>query len=189
MTPTRHFGKHLGKYFGFALALVALTASGCSEDAASGTPDAPVDDVATCKVKGNYAALGALTGTVGANGAGDPTLSITLDPGPPRDVFFFKLVSGAGVFAGGLKAGTFSISGADGGFNTCGLCVNLIADIVAGQGPTKFYQATAGEVTLTSVTAPYTGSVKDLVFGEVTANGTPVPGCASAIASASFSSN
>jgi hypothetical protein len=67
--------------------------------------------------------------------------------------------------------------------------VNLVADIVAGQGPTKFYQATAGQVTLTSVTGPYAGSVSNLVFGEVDASGNPVAGCTSAIASATFTSN
>jgi hypothetical protein len=173
----------------FALATSLWTA--CSDGGSSAPgPDAAVDaDVAACRVRGSYAALGAVTATVGANAAGNPTLSITLEAGPPRDVFFFKLVSGAGAFAGGLRTGTFAISGADAGFQSCGLCVNIVADIVAGQGPTKFYQASAGEVTLTSVAPPYAGSVKNLVFGEVDGNGSPIPGCTSAIASASFTSN
>jgi hypothetical protein len=168
--------------------LSGLTAVACSSESST-PPDAAVDDVATCKVRGSYAALGSVTGTVGANGAGNPTVSITLDAGPPRDVFFFKFVAGSGAFVGGLKTGTFTIGGADAGFNSCGLCVNLVADIVAGQGPTKFYQATAGQVTLTSVTRPYAGTVSNLAFGEVTADGTPVVGCTSAITSASFVSN
>jgi hypothetical protein len=171
-----------------ACLLSGLTAAACSSDSTT-LPDAAVDNVVACKVQGSYAALGSVTGTVGANTAGNPTVSITLDPGPPRDVFFFKFIAGSGAFAGGLKTGTFTIGGADAGFNSCGLCVNLVADIVAGRGPTKFYQATAGEVTLTSVARPYAGTVRNLVFGEVDANGTPVPGCMSAITSASFVSD
>jgi hypothetical protein len=58
-----------------------------------------------CKVQGSYPALGSVTGTVGSNAAGNPTISITLDPGPPRDVFFFKLVANAGVFTGASRPG------------------------------------------------------------------------------------
>ncbi len=164
-----------------ALALVTA----CTEDDDGGAEQ----DEATCKVPGALGALGAVTATASANGNGDPLLAITLAAGPPRDVLQLRLVAGAGAFAGGIKTGTFSISGADASFTGCGLCVAIIADIVAGVGPTKFYQATSGTVTLTSATSPYAGTVKDLSFGEVTIDGTPVPGCKTEVASASFTSN
>lgn len=168
-----------------ALLVSALAvAAACTDD-----DGGPEQDEATCKVPGGHGALGAVTATASANGNGDPLLAITLAAGPPRDVLQLRLVAGAGAFTGGIKTGTFSISGADASFTGCGLCVAIIADIVAGVGPTKFYQATSGTVTLTSATSPYAGTVKDLSFGEVTIDGTPVPGCKTEVASASFTSN
>jgi hypothetical protein len=166
--------------------LLALAAAGCADD---GEEDA-IQDEATCKVVGDYAALGAVTGTASTNASGDPTIAITIAAGPPRDVLQLRLTPNVGAFAGGgIKTGTFSISGVDAGFTTCGLCVAIVADIVAGVGPTKFYHATSGTVTLTSATRPYAGTVSNLSFGEVTIDGTPVPGCKTEIASASFTSN
>ena len=142
-------------------------------------------DVARCLIKGNFGAVGSITGTatMGAN-----TLSATLDPGPPRDALFIKLVTGKGVFAGGVAPGTYNIAGVDTGYNTCGLCVHIIADIVTGQGPSKFYFADTGMVTLTS-TAPIAGSAANLFLSEVDINsGQKVAGgCVGMIESVSFS--
>jgi hypothetical protein len=114
-------------------------------------------------------------------------LTIVLDAGPPRDSFFLKLNSGEGAFAGGLANGTFEISGADADFSNCGLCVNLIADIVAGSGPSKFYFASSGSVTLTS-TSPPAGTLENVVLREVTVSGATVPGgCTGSIAAMAFS--
>jgi hypothetical protein len=168
-----------------AVVLGAFSLLGCTDDSEG---DAPQDE-ATCKVPGDYAALGAITGNANANANGDPTIALTIAAGPPRDVLQVRLTAGAGAFAGGLATGTFSIGGADASFTGCGLCLTIIADIVAGVGPTKFYQATAGTVTITSTARPYAGTVADLSFGEVTIDGTPVPGCKTEIASASFTSN
>lgn len=143
-------------------------------------------DAVACKVPASYAPAAALSGTVGTAAGGHPTITLTLDAGPPRDTLFFKLISGAGAFFGGVRAGTFTLAGADAGFATCGLCVNVVADIVAGQGPTKFYQATGGEVTLTSAAAPYAGSVSNLAFVEVDLSGNVVPGCTTRVESATF---
>lgn len=163
----------------------ALAFTGCADDSEGDPPQ----DEATCKVPSDYAALGAVSGTAGANTAGDPTIAITIAAGPPRDVLQVRLTAGVGAFAGGLKTGTFTIGGADASFSGCGLCLTVIADLVAGVGPTKFYQATSGTVTLTSTTRPYAGTLSNLSFGEVTIDGTPVPGCETEIASASFTSN
>jgi hypothetical protein len=171
---------------------IALVLAACS-DAPSSTADAPpaVDayDVARCLIKGNFGALGALTGTA-ATTMGAPTLTVTLDPGPPgRDAFFIKLVTGKGVFASGLAAGSYNISGADANYNNCGLCVHIIADIVPMVGPSKFYFADIGMVTLTS-TNPIAGMAANLILSEVDINsGQKVAGgCQAMIESIAFSS-
>jgi hypothetical protein len=166
------------------LTIVLFTA--CS-DSSSTTVDAPAAmadayDTARCLIKGDFGAVGSVTGTATM---GASTLSATLDPGPPRDSFFVKLVAGKGVFASGLAAGTYTIAGADAGYLTCGLCVHIIADITT-TGPSKFYFADAGSVTLTS-TAPVMGSATNLHFAEVDINsGAKIPGCEGKIASIMF---
>ena len=167
--------------------LPILLAAACS-DPASTAADAPVAvdayDTARCLIKGNFGAVGSITGmpTMGAN-----TLSATLDAGPPRDTFFLKLTTGRGVFTGGVAAGTYTISGADAGYLTCGLCVHIIADIVTGSGPTKFYFADSGMVTLTA-TSPIAGSATNLHFTAVDINSGQkiADGCDATIASINF---
>jgi hypothetical protein len=169
-----------------ALALLGLAA--CSSDEGTPpTPDAP-DQTATCLIPGTYGDLGAKAGST--NPGGPTTATIVLEMGPPRDSFFLKLVTGKGVFAAGLNAGTYSIAGVDATFNDCGLCVNIIADIVTGSGPTKFYFADSGSVTLTA-TQPPAGSASNLHFVEVSlSTGQPVPGgCQATIGSIMFSAS
>jgi hypothetical protein len=169
------------------LSLVLLAACGGSDDpqlidAPLPTADAPYDTTA-CLIRGFYGALGPLTGTTSQ---GPTTSTIVLDPGPPRDSFFLKLNAGKGVFTAGLAAGTYPLTGAELGSTTCGACVNIIADIVSGQGPTKFYFATGGTLTLTA-TQPPAGSLDQVTFQEVTAAGAMVPmGCTGRIDTMSF---
>lgn len=174
-----------------ALGLLVV-ASACSDSAAPIVTDAAPDafDNARCLITGNYGALGSLTGTRGMT-ATATTATMTLDPGPPRDTFFVKLEPNRGVFAGGVMPGTYTIAGADAGFSTCGLCVHIIADIVSGVGPTKFYFAESGTVTLTSTTTPVSGSAQNVQLREVDINsGQFVPnGCEGMIDSVSFSTN
>lgn len=166
------------------LLLLAVLAA-CGDDGGAAVDAAPdAYDTARCLIAGDYGALGAVTGTTAQ---GPTTLTAVLDPGPPRDSFFLKLTAGRGAFAGGLTTGTFPITGADAASATCGVCVNIIADIVSMQGPTKFYFATSGSVTLTS-TSPPVGTASDLAFVEVGVNGDVMPGgCTGAIDSMSFS--
>jgi hypothetical protein len=169
--------------------MLLLAVAACGGESST-TPDAPAStpdafDTATCLIKGDFGAVGSVTGTatMGAN-----TLSATLEAGPPRDAFFLKLVAGKGVFTSGLATGTHTIAGADAGYLTCGLCVHIIADIVTGSGPSKFYFADSGTVTLTS-TGPIAGSAQNLHLAEVDINsGQKIPGCEATIASISFAS-
>jgi hypothetical protein len=165
-------------------------AGACSTD-----PPPPLLDAnpqAVCLIAGDYGALGTRTGSPDVTTAN--TLTVVLDPGPPKDDFFVKLEPGKGAFAGGaLKTGTFPITGADASFTSCGLCIDIIADIVANQGPTKFYAADSGTVTLTSASATgaspskIAGSAQNLHFVETNLDGTPVPGgCTATIASIAF---
>lgn len=175
-----------------AVAIVVF-ASACSDDppattVADASPDAT--DTARCLIKGNYGALGSLTGTRSMN-AGATTATFTLDPGPPRDTFFIKLEPNKGVFSTGVKPGTYTISGVDAGYSTCGLCIHIIADIVSGQGPSKFYFAESGSVMLTSTTTPVTGSATNLMLREVDINSGQfvTNGCSATIDSVSFTTN
>lgn len=173
-------------------AAVLVFASACSESTPTIVNDAGPDafDTNRCLVLGNYGALGSLTGTR-AMTATATTATMELDPGPPRDTFFIKLEPNRGVFAGGVMPGTYTIGGADAGFATCGLCVNIVADIVSGVGPTKFYFADTGSVTLTSTTTPVSGSAQnvhlrevDISTGQFVANG-----CETMIESVTFTTN
>ena len=54
------------------------------------------------------------------------------------------------------------------------------------QGPSKFYFATAGSVTLTSHTPP-AGTLSNVMLQEITANGDPVnSGCSGSISAMQF---
>jgi len=167
------------------LTVLILNLVACSDDPQQLIDAASVDaayDTARCLITGHYGALGAQSGT---SPLGPTTLSIVLDGGPPRDTFFIKLNSGKGVFTGGLANGTYMLAGADLDFNNCGLCVNIIADVGAA-GPTKFYFADAGTVTLTG-TSPPAGTLSNVTFKEYTAAGAPVAnGCVASITSMTF---
>lgn len=167
--------------------LLALAA--CSDSSSPMiTPDAAAqadsDTGADCLVDSDYGDVGSLTGTAGMGG-----ISATLDPGPPRDSFFVKLVDGKGVFADGIAPGTYTIAGADASYTDCGLCVHIIADIVSGQGPSKFYFADSGTVTLTSTAAPIAGMAQNLHLRTVDINSGMFvdDGCEATIGSVMFS--
>jgi ABC-type glycerol-3-phosphate transport system substrate-binding protein len=142
------------------------------------------DPQARCLIPASYGGLGARTGTPDLTVAN--SLTVVLEAGPPKDDFFVKLVAGKGAFTGGApRTGTFSVTGADASFANCGVCTNIIADIVTGQGPRKFYFADSGSVTLTA-TNPIAGSAQNLHFVESDIDGVVVPGCTATVASITF---
>jgi hypothetical protein len=168
------------------LVLVLLAACGDSDPAvpvdSAPTADAPYD-TATCKILGFFGDLGTKMGTTSL---GPTTSTIVLDAGPPRDSFLLKLNAGKGVFSGGLQNGTFTLAGADLDFSNCGACLSIVADIGM-MGPSKFYFATAGMLTLTA-TQPPAGSIQGVTFREVTSTGAVVPGgCVARIDRMTFS--
>ncbi len=101
-----------------------------------------------------------------------------------------ELVAGLGVFADGLVPGTYTLSGDELSYETCGACILLFAN--AEDDNAQIYMATGGTLKLDSVQGQLTGSVSNLTFQHVTIDEkslvtTPVnDGCVSAITSASF---
>ncbi len=167
------------------IAAVCLAACGSDPAAPDAMPMADAYDTARCLIKGDYGALGSVTGTAGTMGG--VSMTATLDAGPPRDTFFLKMVAGKGVFAGGIMPGMYSIAGVDTEYLNCGLCVHIIADIVAGSGPSKFYFAQSGTVMLTSTSGTIAGSAQDLALVEIDlGTGQPVGTCTASIDSISF---
>jgi hypothetical protein len=169
--------------------VLSVALGACGDESSPSTPDAAgggsadAANPSACLIKGDYGAAGSISGTASM---GASSLSATLEAGPPRDVFFVKLNTGKGAFAFGLTPGTYQITGADAGYTTCGLCVHIIADLVAGQGPSKFYFADSGSVTLTS-TGPVNGSATNLHFNEIdSTTGAVIPGCEATMASITF---
>ena len=164
--------------------ILLAACGGGGSDAPPDAPKPPVDTSSTpsCLVAADFGDVGTKTGTTSL---GPTTATIVLDAGPPRDSFFIKLVTGKGVFTGGLANGTYTIAGAELVQGNCGLCVNILADIGSG-GPAKFYFATAGSVTLTS-TSPPAGSIANVTLQETDANGNPMGTCTTAISAMQFS--
>jgi hypothetical protein len=165
-----------------AIAFVSLAACGGDPAPAVDAPTASDgQSQSLCLVEENYGDVGTLTGS---QSLGLTTTTIVLDMGPPRDSFFMRLAN-MGVFSGGLMNGTFTIDGAELSSTTCGLCVNLLADI-GNMGPQKFFFATGGTVTLTS-TSPPRGSLANVTMQEVTSGGAPIAGgCVTAIDAMTF---
>jgi hypothetical protein len=163
---------------------LAASAGACGDPAPILLDAAPL-----CGIPGDYGALGTTTGTQDATGTGTPSITVVLDPGPPKDDLFIKLITGKGAFTAGITPGTFTIGGADASFADCGLCTNILANIDPAAGPAKFYFTDAGTVTI-ATTNPVSGSAHDLHFVEINlATGTATPGgCTATIASLTFGS-
>ena len=111
-----------------------------------------------------------------------------------QDTLVIQLYQGFGGFGSGdVRTGTFPLTGADGVYSTCGACV-FMATNVGSNSFADYYFATAGSLTLTSVTGTLSGSLSGVTLTHVgsDAQGNPsdtaVGDCTSTIASASFSS-
>lgn len=155
------------------LLFAACSGSGDPDDT-GGVDAAPGIDAAprTCTVDSDLGQLGARDGTPMVSGAvGSRILAVSMtvaSDAATRDVVFVQLKGGKGVFAGrDPEPGTYPLTGAELDYNTCGVCVTVIGDIVAGQGPTQFYFQRAGTVTITSTTGSLVGSLANVAFQEL----------------------
>lgn len=129
--------------------------------AAQNTPDAaPMVTDNACGVASDQGDLGMLSGAAGSQTQSSTTTQrvsfveavspLTASQATP-DVVYVELWDGYGAFTGAAAhAGTFTIAGAETDYDTCGVCVLMLAD-VANNTPTKLLLATSGTVTITSV--------------------------------------
>lgn len=155
------------------LMIAACSGSGDPDDNGGVDAGSGIDGAArSCTVAADLGQLGARDGTpmaMGAAGSRIVSVSMTVaSDAATRDVVFVQLKGGKGAFAGRDPApGTYPLTGAELDYNTCGVCVTVIGDIVAGQGPTQFYFQRAGTVTITSAAGSLVGSVSGMEFLEL----------------------
>jgi len=193
-----------------ALALITFTAAcgggGGGDDTGDDTvtPDAEVGDdpdaeqPRVCDVQ---EALGTVTLTNQAadsmGAAATPDFErggglINADAMP--DVFQLELYKGFGAFTDTeIVPGTYTLSGDELQYSTCGVCPRIFANVDTGTGmPTQQFYVTGGTVTITAINPNLTFTVSDLAYVEVTVDettfvSTPVPnGCTSSITSLAF---
>lgn len=162
-------------FFGVAAATIIPVALACGGDDGNTIiiPDAAMPDAPpiVCTAPGSgwmNLAVGSAAGTRGfatdyamATCMYNPdgryiSWAARLDTGSPFDALFIDLWGGFGAFSGGtIGPGTYTISGDDTKYSTCGLCVMVLTDIVLnGNMITSYadwYFATAGEVQVTAM--------------------------------------
>lgn len=130
---------------------------------ADAAPDSPMPIAAVdnaCGVASNHGDLGSLTARAGSvlqDGSTTNRISYVSAPTPltatqaAPDVVVVELWDNFGVFAGGAaRSGTFQIAGTETDYDTCGVCVLMLANY-ANDTPAKLLLATSGTVTVTSV--------------------------------------
>lgn len=165
-------------------------------------PDAAIDAMEPCLAAETYtptfAAADQFAEDYPAMGSGeDATLhnmyfGARLDATEPEDYLYFELYAQYGAFAGGdITTGTFPLAEDDAAYSSCGACVMVGADVTDG-GVGNWYFASAGTLTLTSVTGRLSGSLSNVTLKRVIkdADGypsdTPTFDCFTKIPSASF---
>jgi len=108
------------------------------------------------------------------------------------DAVQLELYAGAGAFAGGdIRTGTFQLTGSDAQYATCGVCLRIFTDLHmqgSAVASTDDYLATAGSVTLTSVSGTtFSGTISNATFQHVNIGSdftsTPVGDCTSTMSS------
>jgi hypothetical protein len=197
------------------LASIGLAACGGDDDqvtpvdASGGGIDAPSGDIdaapVTCTVStDSFGDKGTLTGVasfdpgMNAGAATDDALSFAgqLEGAQPTDLLLVELYAGFGVFPGAVTTGTFTLSGDELNYATCGICVRVLTDATS-SGYGDDYLATGGTVNITSVgTATgqtFAATVSNLTFEHVniadgTFESTPAgDNCTSSMTNATFS--
>lgn len=164
----------------------------------NGGVDAPGGGSGSCTAASSYSPdfSGAADATFTDDGSGNQSIiwDANLNSDPMPDVLEIDLYSGYGAFGSALATGTYTISGAETTFDTCGLCGFIYTNVDGSGNVAAQYFWNAGTVTLTSVTpTTFSGSLQNIQYREVnidpsTFATTDAPdGCKSSIGSASFS--
>ncbi len=190
-----------------SLALLAAAACGGDDTNSNDTTDISADDGTDNSPRIDAAIDSPAANCSVVSAFGTPTLTNPIAVGdalPPvnyaefqgdlnadvePDFVAVQLFAGLGGLAGGLALGTYTISGDEAQYATCGICVLIYAD-----GTTDDpYLATSGTVTIASVAGELTGTVANASFEHVTIlqeapfTSTAVgDGCASSITNLSF---
>jgi hypothetical protein len=203
------------------LASVSLVACGGGDDddpvtpvidAPIGGPDAPA---ANCTATASFGDKGALTGQAFfASESGDPPddgakddvneFVAPLETGEPFDGIDVLLYAGYGVFKpsaanpnGVIQPGTYTISGEELTFDTCGVCVFLVTDITQA-GYADDYMAMSGTVEVTgaatAVGQTVSGRLTNITFRHVTVGDGGVTtdvndGCSSQLENATYTAS
>ncbi len=175
-----------------ALALSCGVACGGGSDspADASPPDAkPV----VCKMLPSYPGANipaSINAERSAPAGGTEVVRIGVGFNNEQDGFELQLYAGSGVFASGIKTGTFPLTGAELNYKTCGVCVLAFGDAMGPSPPNppaEEYFATAGTVEITEVGPTGAGNLKATLKGikfehvtinQTTAESTPVnDGC------------
>jgi hypothetical protein len=166
------------------------------------TYDAAIDAPEPCKAADSYApTFGSGDQTAEdypAMGSGaDATIhqiyySAPLDANTPGDYLFIDFYEQYGGFGSGdIVPGTYTLTGDDAAYSTCGICVTIAAD-ATDSGVDDWYVASGGILTLSSVTTNLTGTLSNVTLRRVITDAeggpsdAPQGDCASRITSASF---
>ncbi|MEZ4366017.1 MAG: hypothetical protein R2939_06990 [Kofleriaceae bacterium] len=155
--------------------------------------DAPMQ--ANCQATASYGAVTANPETTAAYWDGGtaqaPEFAVGLTSiaaGPPADGVQIELYAGFGALSGGIVPDTYTITGDELNYATCGVCVTIQADITQ-DAVGSVYMATGGSVTINSISPTFSATASNLTFEHVTIDpqtfqSTPVgDGCNSSITS------
>jgi hypothetical protein len=166
----------------------------------SGTPDAP-NGSGACTADGTYAppAFGS-NNSQATNYPADQTMmapheQVLIGPmnGDPDALAVFLFAGFGGFGSGDIANGTYTITGDDAAWSTCGICLVVATNIGSDGSVTDYYTANSGTLTLTSVTGHLAGSISNASFIHVAAGSNSQPSdppavdsCTTSVSSASF---
>lgn len=108
----------------------------------------------------------------------------TLNADATPDLISIELWKGSGAFTTAITTGTFQITGEEANYATCGACALIYTDR-SDTGIVDTYMATAGTITITTLTPMISGTIENATFTHVTidektAESAPVGDCDSA---------
>lgn len=172
---------------GAHLALATLAA--CGQEVVPLDRDGASCARSDCRVTADYGDLGMVGGGAALTGGGVALAwsgRLADECGERLVELEVQLFSGRGVFDRGIEPGTYPIDRDEIDRQTCGACIELVAD--PGTDDRRCYFASGGQLILTSTVDDLSGSLADVTFAPVSCS-TFTPSeepCGSAIAGLTF---
>jgi len=155
----------------------------------NGVDGSTIDANPACLALANYGSP-TLTDHLAAADAGTTFMVGQANINVDIDAVVVELYAGSGVFTGGgITTGTFAIADDDLQYQTCGLCVFILTDVVGTTPSDAGYLATSGSVNISSISENLTVTFTNMTFQHVNIDGgtflsEPHPdGCTSALTS------